>query len=270
MVENIYRMAELRLSQLDKRRRQTCPASDLVVGMQCGGSDAFSGVTANPALGVTADLIVRAGGTVMFSEVTEVRDAIHLLTPRAKNRALAEALVREMEWYDRYLELGGSDRSANTTPGNKKGGLANIMEKSLGSVAKSGSSAIAGVLSPGERCREKGLIFAATPASDFVCGTLQLASGMTLQVFTTGRGTPYGLQAAPVIKVATRTELAKRWHDLIDFDAGVVATGARSLDEAGMDLFLLILDIASGRKKAWSDKWGIYNQLTLFNPAPIT
>ncbi|HRK19806.1 MAG TPA: galactarate dehydratase [Hyphomicrobiaceae bacterium] len=270
MVENIYRMAELRLIQLDKRRRETCPASDLVVGMQCGGSDAFSGVTANPVLGVMADLIVRAGGTVMFSEVSEVRDAIHLLTPRAKSREVAEALVREMDWYDRYLAQGGVDRAANTTPGNKKGGLANIMEKSLGSVAKSGSSAISGVLSPGERVREKGLIFAATPASDFICGTLQLASGMTLQVFTTGRGTPYGLQAAPVIKVGTRTELARRWHDLIDFDAGVVATGKRTLDEAGMDLFRFVLDVASGRKEAWSDHWGIYNQLTLFNPAPIT
>ena len=270
MIASILAMAEQRLEILNRRLRETCPASDLVIGTQCGGSDAFSGVTANPAVGFASDLLVRAGATVMFSEVTEVRDAIHLLTPRAANADVARALIREMDWYDGYLEAGGADRSANTTPGNKKGGLANIMEKSLGSIAKSGTAAISGVLSPGERVNTKGLIFAATPASDFVCGTLQLASGMTLQVFTTGRGTPYGLAAAPVIKVATRTELAKRWHDLIDFDAGGIATGQSTIEDTGWELFRLILDVASGRKKAWSDHWGIHNSLTLFNPAPIT
>ncbi len=270
MIEQILQMAAARLEILNRRTRETCPASDLVVGMQCGGSDAFSGVTANPALGFASDLLVRCGATVMFSEVTEVRDAVHLLTPRAVNVDVARALIREMQWYDDYLHRGGADRSANTTPGNKKGGLANIMEKTLGSIAKSGTAAISGVLAPGERATTKGLIFAATPASDFVCGTLQLASGMTLQVFTTGRGTPYGLAAAPVIKVATRSELATRWHDLIDFDAGPIATGAASIEENGWELFRLILEVASGRKKVWSDHWGIYNALTLFNPAPIT
>jgi galactarate dehydratase len=270
MVESILNMAEARLEILNRRTRETCPASDLVIGMQCGGSDAFSGVTANPALGFASDLLVRAGATVMFSEVTEVRDAVHLLTPRAATEDVARALIREMEWYDRYLASGGADRSANTTPGNKKGGLANIMEKTLGSIAKSGTAAISGVLSPGERATTKGLIFAATPASDFVCGTLQLASGMTLQVFTTGRGTPYGLAEAPVIKVSTRSELATRWHDLIDFDAGRIATGEATIEETGWDLFRLILEVASGRKKVWSDQWGIHNALTLFNPAPIT
>jgi len=206
----------------------------------------------------------------MFSEVTEVRDAIHLLTPRAASKEVAEALIREMRWYDDYLAKGEVDRGANTTPGNKKGGLANIVEKSLGSIVKSGSGPIAGVLSPGEKARQKGMLFAATPASDFICGTLQLASGMTLQVFTTGRGTPYGLAAAPVIKVATRTELARRWKDLIDFDAGCIATGDKTIEETGWDLFRLILDVASGKTKPWSDRWGIHNDLTLFNPAPVT
>ncbi|MBS4162018.1 galactarate dehydratase, partial [Klebsiella pneumoniae] len=161
------------------------PVSDLVIGLQCGGSDAFSGVTANPAAGYAADLLVRAGATVLFSEVTEVRDAVHLLTPRAVNEEVGRALIREMAWYDRYLERGETDRSANPSPGNKKGGLANVVEKSLGSIAKSGSSPISAVLAPGERAVQKGLIFAATPASDFICGTLLLASGMHLQVFTT-------------------------------------------------------------------------------------
>jgi galactarate dehydratase len=270
MVSAILAMAAQRLDALDRRRRQSCPAADLVIGLQCGGSDAFSGVTANPAVGHASDLLVRAGATVMFSEVTEVRDAIHLLTPRAVDKQVAQALVREMAWYDDYLQNGEVDRSANPTPGNKKGGLANVVEKALGSVVKSGRSPIAGVLAPGERVRQKGLIFAATPASDFVCGTLQLASGMTLQVFTTGRGTPYGLAAAPVIKVATRSALAERWHDLIDLDAGRIATGRATIEEVGWELFQLILDVASGRKKPWSDRWGLFNALTLFNPAPVT
>jgi len=270
IVDAIMTQAEARLKILNKRIRETCPAADLVIGLQCGGSDAFSGVTANPAVGFAADLLVRAGATVMFSEVTEVRDAIQLLTRRAINEDVGRALVREMAWYDSYLARGGADRSANTTPGNKKGGLANIVEKSLGSIVKSGSSAITGVLSPGEKATQKGMLFAATPASDFICGTLQLASGMTLQVFTTGRGTPYGLAAAPVIKVATRTELARRWKDLIDFDAGGIATGEKTIEETGWDLFRLILDVASGRTKPWSDRWGIHNDLTLFNPAPVT
>ncbi|MBC9877420.1 galactarate dehydratase [Bradyrhizobium sp. INPA01-394B] len=270
IVDAIMTQAEARLKVLNTRRRETRPASDLVIGLQCGGSDAFSGVTANPAVGFAADLLVRAGATVMFSEVTEVRDAIQLLTRRAINEDVGRALVREMAWYDSYLARGGADRSANTTPGNKKGGLANIVEKSLGSIVKSGSSAITGVLSPGQKATQKGMLFAATPASDFICGTLQLASGMTLQVFTTGRGTPYGLAAAPVIKVATRTELARRWKDLIDFDAGGIATGAKTIEETGWDLFRLILDVASGRTKPWSDRWGIHNDLTLFNPAPVT
>ena len=270
IVDGIMAKADARLAVLNTRRRETCPASDLVIGLQCGGSDAFSGVTANPAVGFAADLLVRAGATVMFSEVTEVRDAIQLLTRRAINEDVGRALVREMAWYDAYLARGGADRSANTTPGNKKGGLANIVEKSLGSIVKSGSSPIAGVLAPGEKARQKGMLFAATPASDFICGTLQLASGMTLQVFTTGRGTPYGLAAAPVIKVATRSDLARRWKDLIDFDAGRIATGEMTIEETGWELFRLILDVASGRTKVWSERWGIHNDLTLFNPAPVT
>jgi galactarate dehydratase len=270
MIDGILDMAEVRLKVLNQRRRETCPAADLVVGVQCGGSDAFSGVTANPAVGFAADLLVRAGGTVMFSEVTEVRDAIHLLTPRAANEQVGRALIREMAWYDRYLAEGESDRSANPSPGNKKGGLANVVEKALGSIVKSGSSAISAVLAPGEKATTKGLIFAATPASDFICGTLQLASGMTLQVFTTGRGTPYGLAAAPVIKVATRRDLAARWHDLIDLDAGRIATGEATVEEVGWELFRLILDVASGTTKPWSDRWGLHNALTLFNPAPVT
>ncbi|WP_257098943.1 galactarate dehydratase [Pseudovibrio flavus] len=270
MLDAMMETAKRHLEKLNARQRTTCPVADLVVGLQCGGSDAFSGITANPALGFAADLIVRAGGAAMFSEVTEVRDAIHLLTPRAADKEVGKALLREMEWYDDYLANGRTDRAANPSPGNKKGGLANVVEKSLGSIAKSGTSPIIDVLSHGERIRKKGMTFAATPASDFVCGTMQLCAGMNIQVFTTGRGTPYNLEAAPVIKVSTNTALAKRWFDLIDYDAGRIATDTLSIEDAGWELFHLILDVASGRKQTCADKLGLRNDLAVFNPAPIT
>jgi galactarate dehydratase len=270
MISAIMRAAETRLAQLSKRRRETCPASDLIVGVQCGGSDAFSGVTCNPAVGYAADLLVRAGATIMFSEVTEIRDAVHLLTPRAINEQVGRDLIREMRWYDEYLARGSADRSANPTPGNKRGGLSNVVEKALGSVAKAGSSALMAVAGHGERVSAKGLVFAATPASDFVCGTEQLASGMNLHVFTTGEGSPYGLSMAPVIKVSSRTALAERWPDLIDLDAGRIATGEATIESAGWELFRMILEVASGRRKTWADHWGLQNALAPFNPGPVT
>jgi galactarate dehydratase len=265
----ILEAAEKRLTALNRRNRQTCPAADLVVGLQCGGSDAFSGVTCNPAVGFLADLLVRAGATVMFSEVTEVRDAVHLLTPRAVTPDVGRDLIREMRWYDEYLARGKADRSANPTPGNKRGGLSNVVEKALGSVAKAGSTALMGVASQGEKVRMKGLVFAATPASDFVCGTQQLAS-MNLHVFTTGEGTPYGLALVPVVKVSSRTALAEKWHDLIDIDAGRIATGQATIEDVGWELFRFVLDVASGRKKTWAEKWGLHNALAPFNPGPVT
>jgi galactarate dehydratase len=270
MVESILRQAEEHLERLDARRRETVPASELVVGVQCGGSDAFSGVTANPAVGFCTDLLVRAGATVMFSEVTEVRDGIDQLTSRAASPEVAEAMIQEMAWYDAYLQRGRVDRSANTTPGNKKGGLSNIVEKAMGSIVKSGSSVISGVVAPGEKARQKGLLYAATPASDFICGTLQLAAGINLHVFTTGRGTPYGLAEVPVIKVATRSDLARRWHDLMDVNAGRIAEGEASIEDVGWELFRLMLEVASGRKKTWAEHWKLHNALVLFNPAPVT
>jgi len=268
-VAAICEQAEKRLAELDKRRRSTVPASELNVGVQCGGSDAFSGVTCNPAVGYFADLLVRAGGTVMFSEVTEVRDAIHLLTPRCADESTARKLIAEMLWYDEYLAKGGADRSANTTPGNKRGGLNNIVEKALGSIAKAGSGTIHHVATHGEKVTAKGLVFAATPASDFICGTQQLAS-MNLHVFTTGEGTPYGLAMVPVAKVSSRTALAEKWPDLIDLDAGTIATGHKTIEDVGWELFRYLLDVASGRKKTWAEQWRLHNSLAPFNPGPVT
>ncbi|WP_374430207.1 galactarate dehydratase [Ideonella dechloratans] len=271
MIDDIVARAVPHLERLNARRRETIPASALVVGVQCGGSDAFSGVTANPAVGFAADLLVRAGATVMFSENTEVRDAVEQLTARAATPAVAEAIVRELDWYDRYLARGQADRAANTTPGNKAGGLSNIVEKAMGSIVKSGSAPIDHVLSPGEKLGpdQRGLVFAATPASDFICGTLQLAAGMNLHVFTTGRGTPYGLAECPVIKVATRSDLARRWHDLMDLNAGAIADGEASIEETGWALFRQMLAVASGQP-TWAERHRLHNALVLFNPAPVT
>ncbi len=270
MMQAILDMAEKKLQRLEQRRREELPLSELVVGLQCGGSDAFSGLTANPSAGYAADMLVKGGATVMFSEVTEVRDGVPMLAARCVNREVRDKLAAEMKWYDDYLADGGVDRDANPTPGNKKGGLANIVEKAMGSIAKSGTSPIVEVLSPAEKPTKHGLIYAATPASDIVCGPSQLASGIGLQVFMTGRGTPYGLAIAPVIKVCSRNEMKDNWFDMIDISAGGVATGEATIPEVGTEIFRFILDVASGKKKPYSDQYGFHNDLCIFNPAPIT
>ena len=270
MVEALMEMAEKKLAILNRRRRVTLPLSDLLIGMQCWGSDAFSGVTANPSAGYAADMLVKGGATVLFSEVTEVRDGVYLLVHRCVNEEVGKKLAAEMKWYDDYLDAGQVDRSANPTPGNKKGGLANIVEKAMGSIAKSGTSPIVEVRSPAEKPSKKGLIYAATPASDIVCGPCQLASGIGLQVFMTGRGTPYGLAVAPVIKVCSRNEMKEQWQDLIDINAGPVATGEATIPEIGTRLFMEIIDVASGRRQSFAEQYRLHNDLCIFNPAPIT
>ncbi len=270
MMDAILAMADKKLQKLNQRVREELPLSELLIGMQCGGSDAFSGITANPSAGYAADMLVRGGATVMFSEVTEVRDGVHLLAQRCVSPEVRDKLAAEMRWYDEYLDAGGVDRDANPTPGNKKGGLANIVEKAMGSIAKSGTSPIVEVLSPAEKPTKHGLIFAATPASDIVCGPSQVASGIGLQVFMTGRGTPYGLDIAPVIKVCSRNEMKAHWFDMIDISAGAVATGERTIADVGAEIFNFILDVASGVKQPYSDQYGFHNDMCIFNPAPIT
>nr|WP_143321434.1 galactarate dehydratase [Clostridium sp. HBUAS56010] len=270
MMKQILNMAEKKLMKLNERRRVELPLKKLLVGMQCGGSDAFSGLTANPSAGYAADMLVRGGGTVLFSEVTEVRDGVHLLAERCVNEEVRDRLAQEMKWYDDYLAEGGVDRDANPTPGNKMGGLANIVEKAMGSIAKSGTAPIVEVIGPGERPSTHGLVYCATPASDIVCGPSQLAAGIGLQVFMTGRGTPYGLELAPVIKVCSRTEMKEHWFDMIDISAGKIATGEKTIAEVGTELFEYMIDVASGRKRPYSDQYGFHNDLCIFNPAPIT
>ena len=270
MMQAILDMADKKLQKLNERRREELPLSELLIGMQCGGSDAFSGITANPSAGYAADMLVKGGATVLFSEVTEVRDGVPLLAARCISAEVRDRLAAEMRWYDDYLAAGGVDRDANPTPGNKKGGLANIVEKAMGSIAKSGTSPIVEVLSPAEKPTKHGLIYAATPASDIVCGPSQVASGIGLQVFMTGRGTPYGLDISPVIKVCSRNEMKDHWFDLIDISAGDVATGKATIAEVGTEIFHFILDVASGTKEPYSDRYGFHNDMCIFNPAPIT
>ncbi len=270
MIDSIVEMADKKLAKLNLRKRVELPLSELIIGMQCGGSDAFSGVSANPSAGYASDMLVSAGATVMFSEVTEVRDGVKYIAERCLDKESCDKLASEMSWYDNYLLEGDVDRSANPTPGNKKGGLSNIVEKAMGSIAKSGHAPIVEVLSPGEMPSKKGLIYAATPASDIVCGPCQLASGITLQVFMTGRGTPYNLTASPVIKVSSRNDLKNIWDDLIDINAGEVAVGEKTIEEKGTELFDYILDVASGKIKTKAEEYGIANDFCIFNPAPIT
>lgn len=270
MMGAILEMAEKKLERLNERRREELPLSELLIGMQCGGSDAFSGISANPSAGYAADMLVRGGATVLFSEVTEVRDGVHMLAARCPDKETCDRLAEEMKWYDDYLASGGVGRDANPTPGNKAGGLANIVEKAMGSIAKSGTSQIVEVLSPAQKPTKHGLIYAATPASDIVCGPCQVASGIGLQVFMTGRGTPYGLEVSPVIMVCSRNEMKEHWFDLIDISAGAVATGEATIADVGQEIFDMILDVASGEKQPYSDRHGFHNDMCIFNPAPIT
>ncbi|WP_188042653.1 UxaA family hydrolase [Changpingibacter yushuensis] len=270
IIEALVACAEPKLARLNQRERTPLPLSKLCIGMQCGGSDAFSGLSANPSAGYASDMLVKGGATVMFSEVTEVRDGAYLIADRCEDEETAAKFLAEMAWYDSYLEKGGVDRSANPTPGNKKGGLANIVEKTMGSIAKSGTATITEVISPGELPTKHGLMFNATPASDIVCGPMQVASGITLQVFMTGRGTPYGLDIAPVIKVCSQSDLKKKWFDIIDVNAGQVVDGEKTIPEVGTEIFNLILDVASATKETFSQKYGLKNDFIVFNPAPIT
>ena len=250
-----------------------CRAQPRTLSWACSaaGRDALSGVTANPAVGCAADLLVRAGATVMFSEVTEVRDAAHLLTARAATPEIARDFVREMAWYDEYLRAGRRGPAVRIPrPATSRAAWPMWSRRRWDRLPRREATALMGVTGPGERVTQKGLVFAATPASDFICGTLQLAASMNMHIFTTGRGTPYGLAMAPVIKVASNSGLAERWHDLIDVDAGRIATAEATVEEVGWEIFSLILEVASGRKKTWADHWGLHNEFALFNPGPVT
>ncbi len=243
-------------------RREEIPASELVVALQCGGSDGWSGITANPALGRAADSIVRQGGTVALGETTEVYGAEHMLTRRAAAPEVAERLLERIGWWEEYTRRNGCEIDNNPSPGNKLGGLTTIYEKSLGAVAKGGSTPLNGVYEYAERITARGFVHVDSPGYDPISVTGQVASGCNLVVFTTGRGSVFGCKPAPSIKVATNSALYQKMRGDMDIDAGRVLDGS-NLDEVGEEIFERILAVASGENSK-SERHGIGEEE--FNP----
>lgn len=227
--------------------REPVPASELMVALQCGGSDGWSGVTANPGLGRAADEIVRQGGTVVLGETTEVYGGEHLLTRRAKNPQVAQDLIDRIHWWERYTAMFGASIDNNPAPGNKLGGLTTIYEKSLGAIAKAGNTPLNQVAGYGERVTEKGFVHMDTPGYDPVSVTGQVAGGCNIVVFTTGRGSAFGFKPSPSIKIATNSTLYANQEPDMDINAGRVLDGI-SLDELGQEIFEKILAVASGER----------------------
>ncbi len=229
-------------------RREPVPASHLTLALQCGGSDGYSGITANPALGACVDLLVRHGGTAILSETPEIYGAEHLLTRRAQSREVGEKLVERIRWWEDYTARTGGEMNNNPSPGNKAGGLTTILEKSLGAVAKGGSTNLVDVLRYAEPITKKGFVFMDTPGYDPVSATGQVAGGANIICFTTGRGSVFGCKPAPSLKLATNTPLFRRMEDDMDIDCGPIADGEATVSEIGERIFQLLLDTASGAK----------------------
>jgi altronate hydrolase len=229
-------------------RRERVPASHLTLALQCGGSDGYSGITANPALGACVDLLVRHGGAAVLSETPEIYGAEHLLTRRAASRAVGEKLVERIRWWEEYTAKTGGEMNNNPSPGNKAGGLTTILEKSLGAVAKGGSTNLVEVYRYAEPIAAKGFVFMDTPGYDPVSATGQVAGGANVICFTTGRGSVFGCKPAPSLKLATNTPLYRRMEDDMDIDCGPIAEGEATVAETGRRIFDLVLATASGRK----------------------
>ena len=228
-----------------RARRETLPASDLVLALQCGGSDGYSGITANPALGAAADLLVRHGGTAILSETPEIYGAEHLLTRRAATRDVGEKLVSVIKWWEDYTARAGGAMNNNPSPGNKLGGLTTILEKSLGAAAKGGTTTLNGVYGYAEPVTAKGFVFMDTPGYDPVSATGQVAGGANILCFTTGRGSAYGCKPTPSIKLATNSDIYARMIDDMDINCGDILDGV-SIEAKGQDIFDKILAVASG------------------------
>jgi altronate hydrolase len=220
----------------------------LTVGLQCGGSDGYSGITANPALGAAVDLLVRNGGSAILSETPEIYGAEHLLTARAASPSVADRLREKLAWWERYASDAGGDMNNNPSPGNKAGGITTILEKSLGAVSKGGSTTLNAVYDYADRVSEGGLVFMDTPGYDPVSATGQIAGGANLVCFTTGRGSVFGSKPVPTIKIATTTGLFERMRSDMDFNCGEIVDGSLTVDEAGAKLFQTMLAVASGQR----------------------
>ncbi|HEU0221551.1 MAG TPA: altronate dehydratase family protein [Paracoccaceae bacterium] len=236
------------LPHANEARREPCPASDLLLALQCGGSDAWSGITANPALGYACDLLTAQGGTGVLAETPEIYGAEHLLTRRAVSREVGEKLLARIRWWEDYTARNQGSMDNNPSPGNKKGGLTTILEKSLGAAAKGGTTPLTGVYKYAEPVTAKGFTFMDSPGYDPVSATGQIASGCNIVAFTTGRGSAFGSKPAPTIKIATNSEMYGRMRDDMDVNAGAILTEGRTVEEVGREIYALLLRVASGEK----------------------
>ena len=236
------------LPHANQVKRETVAASSIVVGLQCGGSDGYSGITANPALGAAVDLLVRHGGTAILSETPEIYGAEHLLTRRAVSRDVGEKLIARIKWWEAYTEREQGEMNNNPSPGNKAGGLTTILEKSLGAVAKGGTTNLVDVYEYAEPVTAKGFVYMDTPGYDPVSATGQVAGGANLICFTTGRGSAYGCAPSPSLKLSTNTPLWVKQEEDIDLNAGEIADGTASVEETGRRLFDLMLATCSGER----------------------
>lgn len=247
VAEGESRIREM-LNNASGLQRTTVPASKLVLGMECGGSDGYSGITANPALGAAADLLIRNGGTAAFGETTEIYGAEHLLTRRAVSRAVGEKLIERIHWWEEHVKADGTSIDNNPSPGNKEGGLTTILEKSLGAAAKGGTTALADVVEYAEPLTTPGLVFMDTPGYDPVNATGLVAGGSTVMCFTTGRGSVFGCKPTPSLKLATNTPMYEHMSDDMDLNCGVIADGEKTIEEMGAVIFERILETASGKQ----------------------
>ena len=242
----IARLHEM-LPVANAARRETVSAANLMLALQCGGSDGYSGITANPSLGAAADMLVHHGGTAILSETPEIYGAEHLLTRRAATREIGEKLVGMIKWWEDYTSRNGGEMNNNPSPGNKAGGLTTILEKSLGAAAKGGTTTLTGVYHYAEPVKAKGFVFMDTPGYDPVSATGQVAGGANILCFTTGRGSAYGCKPTPSIKLATNSDVYARMTDDMDINCGDVLDGV-SIETKGAEIFAKILQVASGEK----------------------
>jgi altronate hydrolase len=243
----IARIKEI-LPEANKVKRVPVPASHLILGLQCGGSDGYSGISANPALGAAVDLLVKHGGTAILSETPEVYGAEHLLTRRAVTKEVGEKLIRRIKWWEEYTARNGNEMNNNPSPGNKAGGLTTILEKSLGAVAKGGTTNLVDVYEYAQPVTAKGFVYMDTPGYDPVSATGQVAGGANMICFTTGRGSAYGCKPSPSLKLSTNTPLFVHQEEDMDFNCGTIIDGTESVAQAGERFFELILKVASGEK----------------------
>jgi altronate hydrolase len=254
VAEGIAKIREM-LPGANALERKRVPASELVLALQCGGSDGYSGITANPALGAAVDCLVRHGGSAILSETPEIYGAEHLLTRRAETPAVGEKLLARLRWWEDYTLRNRGEMNNNPSPGNKAGGITTILEKSLGAAAKGGSTNLVDVYEYAQPIDKKGFVFMDSPGYDPCSATGQVASGANVICFTTGRGSVFGCRPVPSIKLATNTPMFERMREDMDINCGLIADGEASVSEMGQRIFELVLEIASG-KRSTSEELG--------------